>query len=81
MSGRRAKTIALIKTGDVAAFERPFLDLGERVVAKSMDDRIGCAVAIELLSALKSMIERSIFRVYDTGGSWHARRADIGLRD
>jgi endoglucanase len=38
-----------VKTGDVAAFERPFLDLGERMVAKAMDDRIGCAVAIQAL--------------------------------
>ncbi len=43
-----------VRTGDVAAFDRPFLDLGDRVVAKSMDDRIGCVVAIEALRALKS---------------------------
>jgi endoglucanase len=42
-----------VKVGDVAGFERPFLDLGGRLVAKSMDDRIGCAVAIETLRALK----------------------------
>jgi tetrahedral aminopeptidase len=38
--------------GDVAAFERPFLDLGGRIAAKSMDDRIGCAVGIEVLRRL-----------------------------
>jgi tetrahedral aminopeptidase len=38
----------------VAAFQRPFLDLGGRLVAKSMDDRIGCAVLIETLRFLKS---------------------------
>jgi len=43
-----------IKVGDVCAFERPFLDLGRRLVAKSMDDRIGCAVLIETLRRLKS---------------------------
>ena len=43
-----------VKTGDVAAFVRPFLDLGDRLVAKSMDDRIGCLVAIEALRGLKS---------------------------
>lgn len=41
-----------VKVGDVCAFERPFLDLGGRMVAKSMDDRIGCAVLIEILRAL-----------------------------
>lgn len=42
-----------VRTGDVAAFERPFLDLGQRMVAKSMDDRIGCVVAIEALRKLE----------------------------
>lgn len=41
-----------VKTGDVCAFERPFLDLGQRLVAKSMDDRIGCSVALEALRKL-----------------------------
>jgi tetrahedral aminopeptidase len=43
-----------VKVGDVAAFERPFLDMGDRLAAKSMDDRVGCAVAIEALRRLKS---------------------------
>jgi len=43
-----------IKIGDVAAFERPFMPLGDRLVAKSLDDRIGCAVAIESLRRLRS---------------------------
>ena len=43
-----------VKIGDVAAFDRPFADLGSRLVAKSMDDRVGVLVAIEALRALKS---------------------------
>ncbi len=43
-----------VKLGDVAAFERPFLDLGKRVVAKSLDDRSGVAVLIETLRRLGS---------------------------
>jgi putative aminopeptidase FrvX len=43
-----------VKVGDVAAFERPFLEMGRRLVAKSMDDRIGCAVLIETLRSLKA---------------------------
>jgi len=42
-----------VRTGDVAAFERPLLEMGERVVAKSLDDRIGCAIAIEALRKLQ----------------------------
>jgi endoglucanase len=53
-AGASGKKDCPVKTGDVAAFERPFLDLGARVVAKSIDDRVGCAVAIEALRGLKS---------------------------
>jgi endoglucanase len=52
--GAKSRADCPIKVGEVAAFERPFLDLGDRLVAKSMDDRIGCVVAIEALRALKS---------------------------
>jgi len=38
-----------VKVGDVAVFDRPFLDLGERLVSKAMDDRIGVAVLIETM--------------------------------
>src|SRR5665811_1995740 len=35
-----------VKIGDVCGFERPMLDLGKRVSAKSMDDRIAAVIAI-----------------------------------
>ena len=43
-----------VQVGDVAAFDRQFSDLGDRLAAKSMDDRVGVLVAIETLRALKS---------------------------
>jgi endoglucanase len=42
-----------VRVGDVAAFERPFVEMGARLVAKSLDDRAGVAVAIETLRRLK----------------------------
>ena len=42
-----------VKVGDVCGFDRPFLDLDKRLVAKAMDDRIACAVLIETLRQLK----------------------------
>jgi endoglucanase len=41
-----------VRVGDVAAFQRPFVDLGQSMLAKSMDDRIGCAILIETLRRL-----------------------------
>jgi putative aminopeptidase FrvX len=52
--GASGRATCPVNTGDVAAFDRPFADFGERVAAKSMDDRIGCAVAIEALRNLGS---------------------------
>ncbi len=43
-----------IKVGDVAAFDRSFADLGDRVVSKALDDRVGVAVLISALRQLES---------------------------
>jgi endoglucanase len=40
------------RVGDVAAFDRPFVDLGNRMVSKAMDDRISVAILIEVLRCL-----------------------------
>lgn len=42
-----------IKVGDAAGFYRQMEERGDRVIAKSMDDRIGCVVAIEAMRKLK----------------------------
>jgi len=41
-----------VKVGDVAAFERPFVEMGTRLVAKSLDNRAGVAIAIETMRGL-----------------------------
>jgi endoglucanase len=38
-----------IRVGDAGVFLRPFVAQGERLVSKAMDDRIGCAVLIEVM--------------------------------
>ena len=51
--GATGKKDCPVKVGDVAAFERPFVEMGTRLVAKSLDDRVGVAIAIETLRKLK----------------------------
>jgi endoglucanase len=51
--GATSREEAKGRLGQAASFVRPFADLGRRVVAKAMDDRIGCAVLIEVLRKLK----------------------------
>jgi tetrahedral aminopeptidase len=41
-----------VAVGDPAGFKREFLAQGKQLTAKSMDDRIGCVVAIETLKRL-----------------------------
>ena len=43
-----------VRVGDVAVFERPFLELGDRLVSKALDNRIGVAVMIETMRSLKA---------------------------
>jgi len=51
--GAKDRASCPVKVGDAAGFTRPFEDLGNRLVAKTMDDRIGCAVLIETLRRLR----------------------------
>jgi tetrahedral aminopeptidase len=47
--GASSKEEVNLKVGDAGVFERPFLELGDRLVSKAMDDRISVAVLIEAL--------------------------------
>jgi endoglucanase len=51
--GAKGKASCPVKVGDAAGFCRQFKDLGDRLVAKTMDDRIGCATLIETLRKLR----------------------------
>jgi putative aminopeptidase FrvX len=42
-----------VRVGDPAVFIRPFVAQGTRLIAKAMDDRVGCAVLIETLRQLE----------------------------
>ncbi len=52
--GATDKSSCPVQVGDVAIFHRPLESIGNRITAKSLDDRIGCAVLIETLRRLKS---------------------------
>jgi endoglucanase len=41
-----------VKIGDVGYFEQPFLSLGKRIVSKALDNRVGCAVLIEVIKQI-----------------------------
>ena len=70
-----------VSVGDVCGFERPFLDLGAHLVAKSMDDRVSAAVAIQALRALKKTPHEVyfVFSVQEEVGLRGATTAAYGV--
>jgi len=70
--GFTGKANCPVQVGDMAVFERPFMDLGKRLVAKAFDDRIGVAVQIEVMKQLKQT-PHEIFFVFST-------QEEVGLR-
>lgn len=70
--GATSKKDCPVKVGDVAAFDRTFTEMGTRLVAKSMDDRVGVLVAIEALRALKNT-PNDVYFVFTT-------QEEVGVR-
>ncbi|MCL4560339.1 MAG: M42 family metallopeptidase [Chloroflexi bacterium] len=79
--GATSRETCPVKVGDVAAFDRPFVDLGERLVSKAMDDRIGVAVMVSALQQLKSTPHQLyfVFTVQEEVGLRGATTAAFGV--
>ena len=60
-TGATSKADSKVGVGDVCGFERPLLDLGKRVVAKSMDDRVAAAIAVEALKEVRPGVNEIYF--------------------
>ncbi|MBI5031079.1 MAG: M42 family metallopeptidase [Chloroflexi bacterium] len=71
-----------IGVGDAAGFWRDFADLGDRIVSKAMDDRIGCVVLIETLKQLKKSIDDVyfVFTVQEEVGLRGATTSAFGVQ-
>jgi len=70
--GATSRANCPVKVGDIAAFDRPFVELNGRLVSKAMDDRISVAVMIEALRALKYS-PHELYFVFST-------QEEVGLR-
>ena len=49
----REEAESKVSIGDFAVFRQDCVDLGDRVIAKAMDDRVGCVIQIEAARRLK----------------------------
>jgi endoglucanase len=70
-----------VRVGDVAAFDRPFLDLGNRLVAKSLDDRIGVVILLETMRQITGTPNEVyfVFSVQEEVGVLGATTAAFGI--
>ncbi len=70
-----------VAVGDQAVFVRPFAAQGQRLIAKAMDDRIGCAVLIETLRRLEESPYDLyfVFSVQEEVGLRGARTSAFGI--
>lgn len=80
-TGATSREDSRVGVGDVAGFERPFVDLGKRVVAKSLDDRAAVAVAIQALKSIKKTVNEIyfVFSVQEEVGLRGATTAAYGV--
>jgi putative aminopeptidase FrvX len=53
-----------VSVGDVATYDRSFLDLGGRWVSKAMDDRLGCAILAEVIRRLDRKTPHEVHFVF-----------------
>lgn len=51
--GADSKESCPIRTGDIGVFQRPFMEIGNRWVSKTLDNRVGCLIAIETIKTLQ----------------------------
>jgi putative aminopeptidase FrvX len=72
---------AKARLGEAVGFVRPFADLGQRIVAKALDDRISCSVLVEVLRGLKDSAHDVyfVFSVQEEVGLRGARTSAYGL--
>lgn len=51
-TGLGKATLDKVKLGDMVVWDEPFLDLGEKVVSKALDNRVACWLGLEAIRAL-----------------------------
>lgn len=68
--GETANTVA---AGSPAAFWRPMEQRGSRIIAKSLDNRAGCTVALEAMRRLNKVTPNEVFFVFTV-------QEEVGIR-
>ena len=76
----REEAEQIVHIGETAVFMGDFVESGSRIIAKALDDRIGCFVAMEALKQTKSTHQLAfVFTVQEEIGVRGARTASYAL--
>ena len=70
--GATSKEDVPVRVGDPATFVRPLVQQGTRLISKTLDDRIGCYILIELLKAVQDSAH-DLYFLFST-------QEEVGLR-
>lgn len=80
--GEKARDI--VKVGDMVVMDEPFLDLGDKVVSKALDNRVACWLGIEVMRALgekgKGAELHMVFTAQEEVGLRGARTAAYAIK-
>ncbi|MCI0519060.1 MAG: M20/M25/M40 family metallo-hydrolase [Chloroflexi bacterium] len=79
--GASSREACPVRIGDVAVFERPWLEMGGLITAKALDDRLGVAILIETLRRLDASPHEVyfVFSVQEEVGARGAITAAYGI--
>ncbi|MGI5875213.1 MAG: M42 family metallopeptidase [Dethiobacteria bacterium] len=69
----RDEALKMVRIGDTAAFFASFHQNGDRIVAKSLDNRVGCAVLLETLKKVPDSLPNNLYFVFTV-------QEEVGLR-
>lgn len=53
-TGMGKKTAEIVKVGDMVVMDEPFMEIGDKIVSKALDNRIACWLGIEVIRGLKN---------------------------
>jgi putative aminopeptidase FrvX len=69
----REDALKKVKIGDTANFFAPFSQNGDRIIAKSLDNRVGCALLLGTLKRLPETLPNNLYFVFTV-------QEEVGLR-
>lgn len=79
----KAEAMTQVDVGSAATYSRTVARSGERLIGKALDDRVGCAVALETMHQLKERPSKHdvyfVFSVQEEVGLRGARTAAYGI--